>query len=134
MSGPPSGPWVRAVCETFGPELSNKECFLLFGVLHNCGIEFVNGDSWAPQTQRGAAHILAAIWYGEQTANSEYTHWYWAWNKDWGGNSVFGKLTGDDFTQLEVIRKRLEAHPSVVRVTPEADADEFPSSWPGLTT
>jgi len=124
----PDDPWVRAVRETFDVDLSDKECFLLFGVLHNCSIGFAERGNWAPLTQRGAAATLASIWSGIDREKSDYNHWYGAWLHEWGGPYAFAKLAGQDLVLLEEVRARLESHPSVQYVAPD---EEYLGGLPG---
>lgn len=116
----------RAVCENFHPPMSDEDCLLLFGVLHNCCIDY-DSISWAPQTQRGAASLLADIWKGTDTARSNYTYWYWGWLHK---PEPFSLLTGDALVRLEEIRAQLESHPAIGSVVPEADEGDWPDSWP----
>ena len=129
----PEDPWALAVRGTFDTSLSDRECFLLFGILHNCSMGFTERGNWAPLTQRGAASALASIWTGIDQEKADYVYWYSRWLLCWGGPSAFGKLEGDELELLDNIRARLQSHSSVEYVTPEAEDDGFPG-WPGRTS
>lgn len=114
----------RLLRDTFGCDLSDRDAFLLFAILHYYQIELsgavitnrpnlTTGDRLHADTQRGCAEALASLWRGSGDERCDYAHWYWRWNTDWGAEGHAENLSVDERTRLGELMAMLKRHPFV---------------------
>jgi hypothetical protein len=124
----------RLVLETFQGPLPDEDALLLMTLLHMYRIVLAAGvcggrplvSQLDGATQRRAALAVAALWRESRDERSDYFHWYWKWNTEWGGYQHLENLSLHEMDRLLQLKQRLEGHPHVRRLEPE-EQDLFPS-------
>ncbi|MDX2242408.1 MAG: hypothetical protein NW224_17115 [Leptolyngbyaceae cyanobacterium bins.302] len=113
--------YEQVIVETFlESDLSDNDYFLLFCLLHEYEFRQTSNVKVYGLTQRGASAILAALWSAthfkdeipdkKKNPESDYTHWYWKWNTDWGQYEHSKNLNAAEIASLDKLKSQILEH------------------------